>query len=85
MTTPIQRGDLILSSQRIFWRIVEKSENSGFKDLENRGMADNRSGWMYTLSQRGEIVIFNECITSGVFDVFGPEFFAEFGGGFDEK
>lgn len=85
MTTPVQRGDLILSSQRIFWRIVKKSEDSAFRDLENKGMADNRSGWMFTLNDKGEIIIFNECITSGVFDVFDSEFFAESDKEFDKK
>lgn len=76
--TPSQRGDLILFSQRLFWQIVEKWKEAE-KDLEKKGLIDpSRSKWNFVINEKGEIVIFNECVTADVFSVFSPEFFAKF-------
>lgn len=76
--TPYQRGDLILFSQRIFWQIVERWKEVE-KDLANKGMIDSaRSRWNFIINEKGEIVIFNECVTADVFNVFGQEFFVRF-------
>ncbi|MGC9602851.1 MAG: hypothetical protein ABSF47_00010 [Minisyncoccia bacterium] len=84
-STPAQRGNIILSSQRLYWRVVKTSEDVGLDYLKNEGMADDRSEWVYHVDDKGRVIIFNECITSGVFDFFNSEFFAKSEKDFDKK
>jgi len=63
---------------------VEKSNNSVLQNLKDKGMADDRSRWMITVNDKGEIVIYNECITAAVFDFLDSKAFAEVSKSFDE-
>ena len=82
--TPALKGDLIMLSNRLFWRIVEKWKAIS-KDLEARGLIDNHSRWVFTMNEQGEVIIFNKRVTAEVYNILNLEFFAEFDKKFNEN
>lgn len=73
----IRKGNLVSLAYKVHWRVVERWSEL-FGELKNSGLADDRSEWIISINEKGEVVIFNQCaLPVEMFRIFNPEFFAK--------